>query len=140
MLSLQEAEQLIRSIPRSESPESQRVATCIVTAVRDGKTFNEAVAYYWLDKKLAEHWWNRFGLNDAAPVQRKKRGSKTASLDAFVKANIGKTLKSSEIIEQCNITTPTFYNYMNANRGFFKKAGRGMYSIIDPAQERVKDK
>jgi hypothetical protein len=140
MLDPQKAEKLISSVPRTESAESQRTAASIVTAVRDGKTLAEAIKYYWLNEELAKRWWTEFGFDDVAPAERKKRGGKTAALDAFVKENIGKTIKSSEIIEKCEITTPTFYNYMNANRGFFKKSGRGMYTIVDPSQERMQAK
>lgn len=140
MLSPQEAEKLIASVPRQETPESHRTAASVVIGVRDGKTLSEIIKYYWLSPDLANHWWNQFGFGDVAPAERKKRGSKTNALDSFVKDNVGKTIKSSEIIEKCNITTPTFYNYMNANRGFFKKAGRGLYTIIDPSKERLEAK
>lgn len=140
MLSPQEVEKYIARVPRTESPESQRTAASIVVGIKDGKTLTEIVKYYWLNEDLANRWWNEFGFGDLAPAERKKRGGKTSALDLFVKDNIGNTIKSSEIIEKCGITTPTFYNYMNANRGYFKKAGRGLYTIIDPSKERLEAK
>jgi hypothetical protein len=140
MISQKEVESLLAKVPREASHEDHRAAASVAIGVRDDKTLSEIIKYYWLPEDLAKKWWTEFGFDNTAVVERKKRGSKTASLDAFVKANIGKTFNSSEIIEQCGITTPTFYNYMNANRGFFKKSGRGIYSIVDPTQERMQAK
>lgn len=139
MLSHQEAEKLISQIPAPISPEDRRAACSVVIGVRDGKTLSEITRYYWLPEELGKKWWDFFGFSDIKPTERKKRGIKTAKLDQFVKSNIGKTFKSTEIIEQCEITTPTLYNYINANRGFFKKVGRGNYLILDPNLERKRN-
>lgn len=136
MLSTQEAEKLIQKIPKGISPESHRAACSVVTGIRDGKSLKEIAAYYWLPDELAQEWWDYFNFSEVGPTEKKKRGSKTAKLDAFIKQNIGKTYKSNDIISMCEITTPTLYNYINANRGFFKKVGRGNYLIIDPSIER----
>lgn len=136
MLSIQEAEKLIQRIPSNISPESRRAACSIITGVKDGKSLKEITTYYWLSNELAQEWWDFFNFSDVRPVEKKKRGAKTSKLDIFIKSNIGKTLKSTEIIEQCEITTPTLYNYINANRGYFKKVSRGTYEIINPDLER----
>lgn len=107
-----------------------------MTGVKDGKSLKEITTYYWLSDELAQEWWDFFNFSDVRPVEKKKRGAKTSKLDIFIKSNIGKTLKSTEIIEQCEITTPTLYNYINANRGYFKKVSRGTYEIINPDLER----
>ena len=140
MLSTQEAEKLIKKIPRGISPEENRTACSVVTGVKDGKSLKEIKTYYWLSDELANKWWDFFNFSDMGVVEKKKRGNKTSKLDSYIKSNIGKTLKSSEIIESCEITTPTLYNYINANRGFFKKVSRGQYLIIDPAEQRKSDK
>lgn len=140
MLSTQEAEKLFKRIPRGISPESHRAACSVVTGVKDGKSLKEITTYYWLSNELAQEWWDFFNFSEVRPLEKKKRGAKTSKLDIFIKSNIGKTLKSTEIIDQCEITTPTLYNYINANRGFFKKVSRGQYLIIDPAEQRKSDK
>lgn len=140
MLSTQEAEKLIKRIPRGISQEENRTACSVVTGVKDGKSLKEIKTYYWLSDELANKWWDFFNFSDTSVIEKKKRGSKTSKLDSYIKSNIGKTLKSNEIIEQCEITTPTLYNYINANRGYFKKVSRGCYLIVDPAQERKAEK
>jgi len=136
MLSPVQAERLIQSLPRPISPEDNRTACSVITGVRDGKTLSQIISYYSLSHDLAQKWWNKFNFSEVSPVEKKKRGAKTSKLDAFIKENIGKTLKSNEIIEKCEITTPTLYNYINANRGFFKKVSRGTYEILNPEVER----
>ena len=140
MLNPQEAEVLIKRIPDQISPEDRRAACSVVIGFRDGKSLSEITKYYWLESQIALQWWNFFNFSEVRPAEKQKRGVKTSKLDDFIKSNIGKELKSSDIIEQCGITTPTFYNYLNANRGFFKKIGRGNYLILDPMIERKHDK
>jgi hypothetical protein len=140
MLSHQEAEKLIKRIPQNISNEDRRVACSVITGVRDDKPLSEIIKYYWLPEEVAQKWWDFFSLSDVKATERKKRGAKTAKLDNFIKSNIGKTFTSNEIVSQCEITVPTLYNYINANRGFFKKVSRGTYLIIDPEQQRKQEK
>jgi hypothetical protein len=140
MLNHQEAEKLIKQLPKNLDHEDRRASCSVVIGFRDGKSISEICRYYWLDPATAQKWWNYFNFSEFRPAEKRKRGVKMSKLDEFIKSNIGKTLKSSEIIELCEITTPTFYNYLNANRGYFKKIGRGNYLIIDPVLERKQDK
>ena len=140
MLSPVQAERLIQSLPHPISPEDNRTACSVVTGVRDGKTLSQIISYYSLSHDLAQKWWDKFNFSEVSPIEKKKRGAKTSKLDSFIKDNIGKTLKSNEIIEKCEITTPTLYNYINTNRGYFQKIKRGEYLIIDPNIKRMEDK
>lgn len=106
----------------------------------NNKTYKEIVRYYSLSVSLSEKWWEYFNFGDIKFQEKNKRGSKSSSLDSFVKSNFGNTYKSSDIVKICNITNPTLYNFINANRGYFKKVSRGEYQIIDPNSERIKEK
>jgi hypothetical protein len=44
------------------------------------------------------------------------------------------------MIEELGITLPTFYNFFNNNRAYFKKVGRGKFEILNPEEERRKEK
>lgn len=140
MLSFQEAEKLINKIPQNIDNEDRRAACSVITGVRDDKPLSDIIKYYWLPEETAKKWWDFFGFSDIKATERKKRGIKTAKLDSFIKSNIGKTFTSNELIEKCEITTPTLYNYINANRGYFKKISRGTYLILDPEAERKQEK
>lgn len=138
MLSQQEAEQLIRSVPRETSTHDLRVAASVVTGVRDDKTLSEIIKYYWLSEEDAKRWWEFFGFDNLKQRERSKRIDKTSLLNEFVRSNIGKTLSVKDICNQLNISGPTFYSYFNSYRQHFKKVQHGYYMIIDPEEERKK--
>lgn len=140
MLSQLEVEKLIARVPRSSAPEDHRAAASVAIGARDDKSLVEIIKYYGINKELAVKWWTFFGFEGDMKLEKKKRGNKSSSLQDFIKANIGETLSSSDIIEKCGISTPTFYNYMNANRGQFKRVSRGSYLILDPSKERKEAK
>jgi hypothetical protein len=69
-----------------------------------------------------------------------KRSDKNNAIKKFLESNIGKTIKPQDLVDASGISMPTFYNFYNANRGYFKKVKRGQFEIIDPNAERDKDK
>ena len=60
-------------------------------------------------------------------------------IEEYLKANIGKVVTPKQVAEDVKMSLPTFYNYYNANRSFFKKVQRGQFEIIDPKVERTKE-
>lgn len=140
MLSQNQVLELISKIPQSASNHDRRVACSVIVGVRDEKTLSEIVKYYWLPEEDAKTWWEFYGFDNVTKRERQKRTSKSSAIDDFVKSNIGKTLKTSDIISLTGITAPTFYNYLNANRGWFKKSARGEYTIVDPEELRKEEK
>lgn len=132
---------MIKLIPAKTSQEDYRVACSIISGFYSNKSLLETIKYYSIDQLEAKKWWEFFSFHSAFGNESKpKRGSKNQMLDSFVKENIGKTFKSSEIVVLCDITNPTLYNYITANRGAFKKVGRGLYEILDPNEERSRAK
>ena len=140
MLNQLEVEKLIASVPKSSSPEDHRAAASVAIGVRDDKSLAEIVKYYGINKELAIKWWTFFGLEGDSKLEKKKRGNKSSTIETYIKAHIGDTVSSADIIEECQISTPTFYNFMNTNRGYFKRVNRGLYTIVDPVQERKEAK
>ena len=138
---LQNVNRMIKTVPKQIDQEDYRTAASIISGFYSNKTLNEIIKHYSLSKDISHKWWEYFGFNtNQFGEVKSKRGSKSSSLDSFVKENIGKTFKSNEILAICEITNPTLYNYINANRGSFKKVGRGLYEIIDANEERSKVK
>lgn len=138
MLSQQEAEQLIRSVPRETSTHDLRVAASVVTGVRDDKTLSEIIKYYWLSEEDAKRWWEFFGFDNLKQRERSKRTDKASAISDFLRENIGETFSVKKMCEILQISNPTFYNFFNSNRQWFKKQSRGEYMIIDPEEERKK--
>lgn len=137
---MMEIDKLVKSIPRTITGEEYRVACAIATGGTRGKSLLECCRYYSLDVETATKWWEILSIKGQSSDPGRKRGHKTSQLESFVKSNIGKTLKSTDIIKACDITAPTLYNFINSNRGYFKKAGRGVYEIIDMESQRIKEK
>lgn len=138
MLSHQEAERLIRSVPREVSTHDMRIAASVVTGVRDDKTLSEIIKYYWLPEEDAKKWWEFFGFDNLKQRERSKRTDKASIVSDFVRENIGKTFTVKKICDLLKISNPTFYNFFNSNRQYFKKVSRGEYLIVDPEEERKK--
>lgn len=135
-----EIDLMIKSIPKGINPEEYRTACAVITGTMSGKSLSDVVRYYSLDVLIAKYWASQFNLLSKTTTEKQRRGSKTFTLEMFIKANIGKTFKSADILKECNITNPTLYNFINSNRGYFKKVGRGLYEIVDYSAERAKEK
>lgn len=138
MITRKELDSLIKSLPKTLSQEEWRVAACVVTGVSYGKTLADIIKNYSINSDLAKKWWIQFNFNDfSSPEPEKKKRSKTSSVLAdFIKNKIGDNISPNQIAEDCKVSLPTVYNFINANRSWFKKAGRGLYTILDAEEER----
>lgn len=136
MLSQKVVEKLEKSIPMDCNGEDRRAAYCVITGLRDGKTVKEITRYYSVEMSLVEKWISFFNIDNTETTVQKKRGRKGSDLTGFVKSNIGKTVTPKQVAEELGISLPTFYNFYNANRGFFKKVKRGEFQIINPEEVR----
>jgi hypothetical protein len=67
-----------------------------------------------------------------------KRSSKSKKIESYLKDNVGKTVTPKQVAEEVGMSLPTFYNFYNANRSYFKKVKRGEFEILDPKAERSK--
>lgn len=126
-------EQMIKRIPEGTTGEDRRAAYCALTGFKDGKSARQTAAYYTVSLELVEKWLEFFNLNADQPQDaKKKRGRKSKDLINYVKSNTGKVVTPKVVAEELGISLPTFYNFYNANRGFFKKIKRGEFEIINP--------
>lgn len=137
MLNQKTVERLEKSIPMDCNGEDRRAAYCVITGLRDGKTAREIARYYTVDTDLVDKWIKFFDVEStSSEIGAKKRGRKGSDLTNYVKSNIGKTVTPKDVAEELGISLPTFYNFYNANRGFFKKVKRGEFQIINPEHAR----
>lgn len=139
MLTQTQEQQLTDSIPDDVVGEERRTADSVIIGYRDGKTFDQIVSYYSLDRETANHWYSTFGFNSNKKTDAKKRGRKGKDIKSYINSNIGRTLSAKDVSSEVGISLPTFYNFYNSNRGYFKKVSRGQFEIINPATERVSD-
>jgi hypothetical protein len=136
MLDVQQEKVLINMIPAETVGEDLRAAYSIITGIRDDKSLPQIITYYSLSEELALKWYKFFSLENNNLNSKKKKGRKGKDLINYVKSNVGKTITPKSVIEELDISLPTFYNFYNANRGFFKKIKRGEFEIVDPNLER----
>lgn len=136
MFTQQVAELLEKKIPLNAKGEDRRAAYCTISGCRDGKSIKEICHYYSVSEDLILKWMDYLEIKSEVKQVGKKRGRKSSDLVAYVKSNIGKTVSAKTLAEELQISLPTFYNFYNANRGFFKKIKRGEFEIINPDEIR----
>ena len=140
MLNAQQEKTLIAMIPADSVGEDRRAAYSVIAGVKDDKSIPQIVIYYAISEELALKWHKFFSFEDSLALSKNRRGRKGKDLTGYVKSNIGKTVTPKQVVEELGISLPTFYNFYNANRGFFKKVKRGEFEIVNPAQERILSK
>lgn len=132
MFTQQVAESLEKRIPLDVKGEDRRAAYSTIAGCRDGKSVKEICSYYSISEELVVKWINFLKIDTSVKQVGKKRGRKSSDLTNYVKSNIGKTVSAKTLAEELGISLPTFYNFYNANRGFFKKVKRGEFEIVNP--------
>ena len=137
MISQSTVEKLTKQIPMEATGEDRRAAYCVLGGIRDGKSAREITRYYSVELSLVEKWMNFFNIESDSSTAKAKRGRKGKDLNNYIKSNIGRTVTPKTVSEELGISLPTFYNFYNANRGFFKKIKRGEFQIINPDEARI---
>jgi predicted DNA-binding transcriptional regulator AlpA len=136
MINAQQEKILISMIPSGTTGEDLRAAYSVITGVKDEKNLSQIIVYYSVSNELASKWYSFFSFNNLDSGSKNRRGRKGKDLTGYVKSNVGKVVTPKTVVEELGISLPTFYNFYNANRGFFRKVKRGEFQIVDPSAER----
>lgn len=137
MLSQQQENRYIQTIPSDVDGEERRAAYAVISGFRDQKSKAQIAAYYSLSTDLVDKWYTFFNFKDDGKNTSTGKGSKkTNALFDYVVNNVGKLVTPKELSSELNISLPTFYNFYNANRHFFKKVKRGEFEIVSPEENR----
>lgn len=139
MLTQEQETKLTDSIPEDTTGEDLRTAYSVITGYKEGKSAEQIASYYSVDISDVNRWFSYFGLAKKTTASGKKRGRKGKDIQSYINSNMGRTLSAKEISQEAGVSLPTFYNYFNANRGYFKKVTRGQFEIINPSTERSQD-
>lgn len=138
MLTREQIDAYIKNVPASASADDRRTAYSVITGFGEDKSIGEIVQYYSLDRDGVNYWMQYFKFADMKAESTGKRSSKSKKIEQYLKQNIGKVVTPKQVSEDINMSLPTFYNFYNANRSYFKKIQRGQFEIIDPKAERAK--
>jgi hypothetical protein len=134
-------EKEIKSILDKTPSESYREVAAALTGAKNQMSVSETAKFYSIPSDFIKEVWEKHGLlSSNASSSEGKRSRKSGVIEAYLKENIGKTITPQDLVSATGISMPTFYNYYNANRGFFKKIKRGQFEIVDPNKERQSSK
>jgi len=94
-----------------------------------------------ISEEDGRYWWDQFGFNEEMSKPTKKRTkSKTSDIFDYLKSKAGQEITVKQFTEECSISSPTAYKFINENVGWFKKVKRGLYEVVDGDEERRKAK
>ena len=139
MLTEQEIKTYLSNLDKNINPEDWRYIASCLSGIRDNLSSKEVSSYYNVPIEFA----NSFYQNSNFSIEKKIRGSrkeKNNKIFDYLKNNIGKTITPKDFCDALDVSLPTFYNFFNANRGWFKKVKRGQFEIINEPEQRVSEK
>lgn len=139
MITNQEITAILANIPRDTDAEVVRYIACCLNGIRDTLSIREVSAYYSVPIEFVSDYYskNQFEIQKEGKGSRKRKSS---DINTFIKNNIGREITPAQFSEEVGISLPTFYNYFNANRGWFKKIKRGLFEIVDAEATRQSEK
>lgn len=116
----------------------ERIASGVFYGYYKGWNLTKIVKYYSLPKDIAKDIWQKFDFTEKGGEDQVTRTrSKQDAIVGFLKTNVGKVITPAEVSQNLSISLPTFYNFYNANRHYFKKVQRGKFEILNPEVERA---
>jgi hypothetical protein len=138
MITRIELDRLIKSLPSNGLEDDEwRTAASVATGVYYEKNLPDIIKFYSLKQELATKWWDRFNFSDVGLLKETSRKSKPQKiLELYIKENIGKEVTVKILSEECKVSLPTVYSFIDSHRHWFKKLSRGKYEIIDADKER----
>lgn len=118
--------------------KAEREASSVFYGYYKGWNLSKIVKYYSVPSDIAKEVWTKLGFGEqGGEVKVTRTRSKQETIVGFLKSNVGKVVTPAEVSENLNISLPTFYNFYNANRHFFRKVKRGTFEILNPDVERA---
>lgn len=114
-------------------PELWRAQACQRTS--PNMTIKELVAYYSIDRKVAEELWG----HDAQPTVKARKQKPADALMQFARTNLFAHITSKQVCELCECSLPTALRLLDARPDVFRKIKRGVWEVRDPQADRKAD-
>lgn len=118
-------------------PDGHREAASVIYGHYKEWSPSKTIKYYNISEEIYERYANMFNFKERMVKQMTGRKSKQDNIVNFLNGNVGKVVTPVQLATDVQISLPTFYNFYNANRGYFKKVKRGHFEILNPKEERV---
>lgn len=126
-------DKLISSVPVSD----HREASSVIYGHYRGWSPSKTIKYYNIDEQIYSKYAELFKFGEKVVNEMTGRKSKQDNIVNFLNGNVGKVITPVQLATDVEISLPTFYNFYNANRSYFKKVKRGHFEIVDPKVERA---
>lgn len=124
---------LISMVPVND----HREASCVIYGHYREWSPSKTCKYYSIDEETYLKYANLFNFTEKVVKEMTGRKSKQDNIVSFLNGNVGKVITPVQLATDVEISLPTFYNFYNANRSYFKKVKRGHFEIVDPKVERA---
>jgi len=118
-------------------PDNHREAASVIYGHYKEWSPAKTTKYYNISEESYEKYADMFNFKERMVKQMTGRKSKQDNIVNFLNGNVGKVVTPVQLATDVQISLPTFYNFYNANRGYFKKVKRGHFEILNPKEERV---
>ena len=118
-------------------PDNHREAASVIYGHYKQWSPSKTAKYYNISEEIYEKYADMFNFKERMVKQMTRRKSKQDNIVNFLNGNVGKIVTPVQLATDVQISLPTFYNFYNANRGYFKKVKRGHFEILNPKEERV---
>ncbi len=126
-------QKLISQIPVND----HRVASCVIYGHYRDWGVQKTCKYYGISIEEYNYYSNIFNFKQRMVKEVSGRKSKQDNIVNFLKVNVGRVVTPVQVATDTEISLPTFYNFYNANRSYFKKVKRGHFEIVNPEVERA---
>jgi hypothetical protein len=128
---------LIGTIKSTMDPATERTASSIIYGYYKGWNLAKTIKYYNLEEETAKTFWKQFNFKIKEGGQTMSRTkTKQNNIVNYLEKNVGQVVTPAKVSTDVSISLPTFYNFYNANRQFFKKVKRGQFEIVNPKEQR----
>lgn len=124
------------AVPKDEytrASEQLRAENVVAKAIRDGDNVAKTLRSHFVPTSFLVE----LGVDEPA-VPTTRRG--TRAVEDFVNNNPGVVVDVPELAKQANCSEATVRNFIRTNRSQFRKAGRGLYEVIDLVAARKEGK
>lgn len=129
--------QLMNTLEKPLDSINERTASSVIFGHYKAWSLSKTTKYYNLEFNLAEEYWKHFNFKLKEGGQAMSRTkTKQINIVNYLEKNIGQVVTPAKVSTDVSISLPTFYNFYNANRQFFKKVKRGQFEIVNPKEER----
>jgi len=128
---------LISTIKSAMDPATERTASAVIYGYYKGWNLAKTVRYYNLEEAAATNFWKKFNfkIKEGGQIMGRTK-TKQNNIVNYLEKNVGQVVTPAKVSTDVSISLPTFYNFYNANRQFFKKVKRGQFEIVNPKEQR----